>query len=629
MTPASKLARTRVLKFGVFEVDLEARELRKSGLLLKLAPQHFQVLQLLLERAQQIVTREELQQRIWPKDTFVDYDLALKKAVNRLREVLGDSAESPRFIETIPRRGYRFIATVEGGATEARFRERAFTRSRWLGWTAAVVCFAALLSALFGLNAFRVRDRLLGRASVPNIQSLAVLPLTNLSADPAQEYFSDGMTDALISELSQMGAVKVISRTSIMGYKKTNKRLPEIARELKVDGIIEGTVQRSGDRVRITAQLIQSPSDKHLWAASYERDLRDVFALERDVTQEIARQIRARVADQDQLLLVQRRRPVSPKVLEAYLQGKYLLSIEGRGFGDEGQKEAQKYFQQAIDADPNYAPAYLGLADAHCNLLWPSSEDTAITRKMVERAAELDPESSDARVSLAWLKIHDWDWRGGEQELRRAIALNPNNVDAHNWLGCLLDALRRLDEGWKEYQIAQELDPKNDHLSRALNLRGERDRAIAMLLIFLKREPDSYLHMDLHCIYEEKGMYKEAVQELERAATLFGSPEMAANIHRGFAASGYRGAMRQTAAELEHLQATKHWYVPLNLAQTYAALGDKDRAFYWLEEAFQHHDILAASPGIELLDLNADRRFDSLRSDPRFTDLLRRVGLPP
>src|SRR5258708_30090705 len=294
---------SRVLRFGTFEVDLRAGELRKQGVRIKLQEQPFHVLTLLLQRPGEVITREELRSELWQSETFVDFDNSLNTSINKLREALGDSADNPRFIETLPRRGYRFLGSVsgiEGGARGYR-NGKVGSGMRRFRWTVALVSFAVIAAALFVLNVFRVRDRILGSTRIPPIQSLAVLPLTNLSGDPDQEYFSDGMTDALITDLAQMGSVKVISRTSIMRYKKTDKPLPEIARELNVDGIVEGTVQRSGGRVRITAQLIHGLSDKHLWANTYERDLRDVLALQYEEARAIVGEIRIKVAPQDQV----------------------------------------------------------------------------------------------------------------------------------------------------------------------------------------------------------------------------------------------------------------------------------------------------------------------------------------
>ena len=485
----------------------------------------------------------------------------------------------------------------------------------------------ATAATIFGLNAFRARERLAAGTPTPQIQSLAVLPLANLSGDPAQEYFSDGMTDALITELAQIGSLRVISRTSSMLYKQTKKSLPEIARELNVDGIVEGTVQRSGDRVLINAQLIQGPTDKHLWANSYERDLREVFALENDVAGDIARQVQAKLKTPDQATQAQPR-PVNPKVLEAYLQGNYHLQKFSRGSGDEERMKAWEFFQQAIDADPNFAPAYVGLSEAHGGTMQGSTDDHSIERKAAEKAVELDSTLSEAWQNLGDARFDSWDRRGAEESYRRAITLNPNNALAHDDLGWLLDDFERLEEGWKEAQIAQQLDPNHDHLYYALYKRREYDRAIKQLQTMLGNDPNNgLLHHQLYEAYTAKGMYKEAVQHLDRAAILYGLPELAPKLRRAFAVSGYAGAMREYAKELEHLHATKQIFWPVNLAAVYAALGDKDRAFYWLEEGYKRRGNFGS--GVNLLDLKVYRGLDPLRSDPRFADLVSRMGLPP
>jgi TolB-like protein/DNA-binding winged helix-turn-helix (wHTH) protein/Tfp pilus assembly protein PilF len=619
---------------GPWLIEPSLNAVSHNGESIRLAPKVMGVLVCLAQHAGQSVSKEDLLQTVWP-DTFVGDDV-LKGSISELRRVLKDDAREPTIIQTIPKRGYRLVAPVQpvNGAPESSTENRpetqhalVNTRKFWMG--ALEVVAAALLFVFLGANIGGLRALLAGRSDAPQIHSLAILPLQNLSNDPAQEYFSDGMTDALITDLAQIGSVKVISRTSSMQYKQTKKSLPEIARELNVDGIVEGTVQRAGGRVRITAQLIHGPTDKHLWANSYERDMREVFALEQDVTEQIAREVRARLAAPNQAPMTPPR-PASLKVLEAYLQGNYHLSRFSSGSGDEELKKAQEYFQQAIDADPNFAPAYDRLANAHTSLMWPSQEDFDVARKMAERSVELDPSSSDAHETLGTLKFSTWNWPGSEEEYRRAIALNPNNADAHDDLGMLLDATRRLDEGWKEYQIAQELDPNNDHISEDLSRRGQYDRAIAMLQMMLKRYPDSgYGHLALYRDYVKTGMHKEAIQELEKTANLFGFPESASRIHRAFSSSGYRGAMGQYAKELEDLSATKQVFIPVNLAEVYTTLGDKDRAFYWLEQAYIRRDTIAASTDLGLQRLNTEFLLDPLRSDPRFKDLVRRVGLPP
>ncbi len=618
-----------IARFGDFSVDLHSSELRKHGTRIKLQVQPFQVLQVLLEHPGEVVTREELQKRIWPSDTFVDFDQGLNNAVKKLREALGDDADKPRFIETLPKRGYRFLGTVNrGGAAEViepKGEEEAPKRLRWLRPAAALVLLAILAATLvLGLNLFGIRGRVLGSSRVSQIHSLAVLPLRNLSTDPGQEYFSDGMTDTLITDLAQISSLKVISHTSTMQYKDTRKSLPEIARELNVDGIIEGTVQRSGDRVRINAQLIHGPTDNHMWANSYERDMHDVFALERDVTADIAHQVQARVRAPDQVQTPLR--PVNPKALDAYLQGNAHLHRFSRGSGDDELKRAMDYFRQAIDADADFAPAYVGMSSAHYMTLLFSNDEAEIARKAAERAVQLDPSLSEAWKLLADIRGDYWDWHGAEEDYRRALALNPNNADAHDGLGDLLDEIGRLDEGWKESQNAQQLDPNHDHLVYPLEKRHEYDRAIEVILTMLISDPNNgILHHQLYEAYSAKGMHKEAVEQLEQTFTLYGFPQVADKLRSAFAASGYMRAMREYAKELERLHATNQLFIPVNLAAVYAALGDKDRAFYWLERGSEHR----GNAGVNFSEIRVYPGLDPLRSDPRFNDLLRRIGLPP
>jgi TolB-like protein/DNA-binding winged helix-turn-helix (wHTH) protein/Tfp pilus assembly protein PilF len=618
------------IHFGVFELDTESGELRKQGVKIRLQEQPFQILQVLLEHPGRIVTREELKQRIWPSDTFVDFDRGLYNAIKKLREALGDSANTPRFIETLSRRGYRFIATVNGNGTGKVTETLSSAATRpgpsWnlrigvaLG-TGIIVVIAAALGAK------RFSPRSAGSSAAPQIRSIAVLPLQSLSADPAEEYFSDGMTDALITDLAKIGSIKVISRTSSMQYKQTKKTLPEIARELNVDGIVEGTVQRSGDRVRITAQLIQGPTDKHLWASSYEQDVRDVFALERNLTEDIARQIQARLISPERPPLEQPK-PVNPKVLEAYLQGNYHLSRYGEGSGQEETEQASKYFQEAIDGDPNFAPAYVGMAMAHDSLLLGSVEDAAITRRAAERAVELNPDYSDARRELGLVKWQpNLDWRGAEGEFRHAIALNPNNADARYQLGLLLIVMGRVNEGLQECKLAQQLNPNSDESSMCFFHARDYDTSMALQKLMLQKDPrNGYLHCFLFNNYFKKGMQKEAVEEIAACVRLFGVSDGATKIEHELAVSGPRAAIQVYAKGLEDAQAAHQVFLPGNLADAYTILGDKDRAFYWLEQAYLHREMVGIDGGVFFL--GSEPMYDPLRSDPRFKDLLRRVGL--
>lgn len=490
---------------------------------------------------------------------------------------------------------------------------------------AVLVVIAA--AASFAFNAGGIRNRLGTGSSQTRIQSLAVIPLANISGDPSQEYFSDGITEALITDLAEIGSLKVISRTSSMQYKQTKKTLPEIAHELNVDGMIEGTVQRSGDRVRITANLIQAATDKHVWTRSYERDVRDVFTLEREVAEDIARQVHAELTTEKQAQL-SRPQPANPKALDAYLRGNYYLTRAQWSVAEDDKRMAAQYFQQAIDADSDFVPAYIGLANAHDQLARGSSEDTAIRKRAAEKALELDPNSSEAWGILGFIKWFAFDWAGAEHDFRQAVALNPNSASSIDELGLFLAAMGRLDEALREGEIAQELDPNEDHLSFVLEMRGENKRAIELLQRMVLLHPtDSGMHYGLFRNYAETGMYEEAAQELERALTLMGAPDVAADVHRGFAASGYPGAMREYAKALENLQAANKVFAPGNLAYAHSASGDKDRAFYWLEQAYEQRENVGMDGGLWII--KEDHMFDALRNDPRFADLLRRVGLPP
>lgn len=627
------------IRFGTFEADLRAGELRKQGTKIKLQGQPFQVLQVLLEQPGQIVTREELQQKIWPADTFVDFDHGLNNAIRRLRESLNDSAENPRFIETLSRRGYRFIGKVQNGpsATSQEVRPSPTaaemslfaTHKRRFAWGAVFgAALVAALTLVLGLNMRGMRDRLLGKSIAPRIQSLAVLPLQNLSSDPAQEFFSDGLTDSLITDLAQIGSLKVISHTSAARYRKTDKSLPEIAHELNVDGIIEGTVQRSGDRLRINVQLIHGPTDRHLWANSYEGDSRNVLALERSVTEDIARQIRARLTA-TKLQEQTQPWPMDPKALEAYLQGRYHYNLSGKGFGDEEKRNAAQYFEQAVAADPNFAPAYNWLALAHENLLLGSREDVAASWKAAEKAVAIDPNFSDARITLAAIKwMPSLDWRGVEEDFKRNLAINPDSAVAHSAMGILLTVLGRREEGLRESRIAQRLDPYDDDAALGLYLGRDYDGSIAMLRILLQPDPKVGLwHCDLFPNFAMKGMHKEFIEELAQCFSLYGLSEAAANIQHAFASMGYREAVFQWAQEVERLQTTHKAFLPGQLAEAYSILGDKDQAFYWLDQAYEHREMDSFDTGIFFL--GAEPMYDPLRSDSRFADLVRRIGLPP
>jgi TolB-like protein/DNA-binding winged helix-turn-helix (wHTH) protein len=465
-------ARPRLLRFSVFEVDLRTCELRKQGLKVKLHGQPFQVLAMLLERPGELVTREEIREKLWPGDTFIDFEHSVNSSIKRLREALGDDPATPRFIETLPRHGYRFIAPVEGGATPewplpttgpGAIQESPLRRH----WVVAVAggLVVAVVAVLFAFNVAGLRERLVTAVGarhgvpLPKIESIAVLPFENLSHDPEQEFFADGMTEELITNLGKISALRVISRTSVMQYKGTKKPLPQIAHELNVDGIVEGTVQRSENRVRITANLLHAPSDRHLWAESYERDMPDVLTLQSEVGQDIAREVQVRLTPEENARLVHAR-PVNPVAYELYLQGQYHYY---KWRPAEFQK-AIAYFQKAIEADPKWAPAYAGLADSY-GWLW--MEGSLSPQEVLPRfnaalstALEIDATLPEVRYTLAVSAFYyRWDWGEAEREFKRALALNPNLVEARYEYAWFLTSMGRFAEGLTEAKRAVERDP--------------------------------------------------------------------------------------------------------------------------------------------------------------------------
>jgi len=619
--------------FDAFVLDLRAGELRKHGIRIKLQDQPLQILQILLEHTGEVVTRDELQRRLWPADTFVDFEHGLYNAIQRLREALGDSAETPRYIETLSRRGYRFIAPVTNGNRDEAKVEAARTGApvsvisersaphRRLRIPVLVAAGLAVVVFLLAL-AFRwgsFRERLLGRDAVPPIRSLAVLPLQNLSNDINQEYFADGMTDALITDLAQVNSLKVISRTSTMRYKKSDKSLPEIARELNVDGIVEGTVQRSGGRVRITAQLIYAPTDKHVWADAFDREQQDTLALQSTVARAIADQIRVEMTPRERSRL-QDPRPVNLGALEAYLQGQYHAASVGEGSSFEERYRAVEYFREAIRQDPSFSRAYVGLATALIQFVSPAPNDAPIVKDALEKAIALDPDFSDAHVWMARYKeFHDWDYPAAEREFRQAIELDPNNAVAHDFYGNFLDLMGRLPEGAREELRAQELDPGDDHLMDGYNLRGEYARVLEISRNMVATHPtDGIFRHYLYMAYLHNGRDKEAVKQLQQTVILYGHSELAAPLAQAYVSRGRQGFLRLWAEDLEQLH--REGVPPATVAQVYALIGDADNAFKWLEKGYLERDGF-------LLWMKMDPDWTSFRSDPRFQDLEPRIGL--
>src|SRR6202049_3662617 len=583
----------RIIKFGVFEVDLLAGEVRKAGIRQKLAGQPFQVLQVLLEHPQEIVTREELRQRLWPGNTFVDYELALKKAINRLREVLGDSADSPHFIETVPRRGYRFLGTVEAVERHAAIPITPAPTTRMkIPWAlTGGLALAGIAALLFGFNIDKLRTRIFAKSRSLEIRSIAVLPLENLSKDPNQDYFSDGITDALTTELAQIGSLRVISRTSAMHFKGTRETLPEIGRELNVDAVVEGSITRSENRVRITAQLIEAPSDRHLWAKSYERDLKDVLALQDEVARDIAEEIRIKLTPEERTRLAVAR-PIDPAAHEVYLRGRYWWHRRGR----ESELKGLQYFEQAVRLDPSYAPAWAGIADsyivmAHHGVL-PPREAMPKARAAALNALQLDSSLAEAHTSLALVKpAYEWDYAAAENEFTRAIELNPNYSTAHHWYAHYLVIKRRFPEALNEIQRAHDLDPYslviNDFWGLALYSSRDYERALAQFRSMLELDPSgkSFVYESLAQVYEQQGDYTRAIEQRRNALILSGGAQDAASLANAYAAGGAEAYWRKRVELAQRALAA----LALVMAILFAHQGDRDAALKSWQRAYQEH----------------------------------------
>lgn len=623
----------RAVRFATFELDLSSGELRKHGTKIRLQEQPFQILAMLLENPGEIVTRDELRQKLWPSDTFVDFDVGLNSALVRLRATLGDSAERPRFIETLPRRGYRFIAPVEteglgasGMVADAASRpdEQARPTGKWILALNIFTGSAILFAIAFAANLGGFRYRVLSVFSRSSIHSIAVLPLKNLSGDPSQEYFADGMTDALITDLAKFQSLRVISRSSTMRYRDSHKPLAEIARELNVDAIVEGSIVRSGSQVRITAQLIHAASDRHLWAESYERDISNIVPLQSEVARNIATQVQVRLTQEGD-------RPgkeqlPNPQAYDAYLKGRYFWSK----FTLDGVRKSLEYYQEAIDKDPPYAPPYAGLAFSYINLvnlgILPPREGCAKAETQLEYALEKDDSLAEAHAWLGYVKMHyDWDLAGAEKEFQRAIELNPGDAQIHHVYGHYLLAMGRVTEAWTESRRTLELDPSgirsNSHQGWHYFHVRDYDQAIRELQRALTMEPsDGYSRRYLANAYEQKGLYSQAIAALQ-ATPVPPIPVMRAALGYAYAVAGNQSEARKIASELEK-DGKREYVSALDIALIYLGMGDRNRALNWLERAFQERSWF-------LIYVKVDPRFDLLRSDSRFKNLLRRIGLPP
>ncbi len=674
---------SRRYRFEPFEVDFGTAELRRRGLRLKLSGQPLHILEMLLERPGEVVSREELRQRLWEDDTFVDFERGLNAAVNRLREALGDSAAKPRYIETLPRLGYRFIASVSGpsareqppaaaislaaetngtltdpapppafvpspassGHTEqpatppvtADTRSapdpKAFSDSVPLSSSAMPRAGMPgtgisklkwlLLTIGLGLAAILclwIRHRLL-HTEEP-IRSLAVLPLQNLSGNPNEEYFADGMTDELITELAHIPGLRVVSRTSVMQYKGAPKSLAQMARELDVDAIVEGSVARSGDHARITAQLIDARSDKHLWAQSFEGPLGDILSLQDSVAREIALQTRSVLTPAARVELTNARH-INPEAHDAYLRGLYFIQ---RRDGDL----AASYFRKAISLEPDYGAANAGLAEALVTQYVAIDKDAAAIMPpaiaAATRAIELDPYSGEAYTALGAIDTNFlYDWDAAEQNLRKGIELSPSSSDAETWYAIYLTSVGRPAEAVTAMQRAVTLDPLSFWANRLLGSMLYYARRYDESLVALKRAleiaPDKFDFVEgwNANIYEVQGRYSEALTADLKALVSVLSPQEVNSFRLAFATGGwkaYQKARIKFFLTKSSLQCRSNF-----LAMGYLRLGNQAEAFRWFNRDLDNHCNI-------VFDLSADPRLDKIRGDERFRALLRRVNLP-
>ena len=640
-----------VVRFGVFQADVRMGELRKQGIRVRLQEKPFRLLAALLEHPGDVVTRDELKRRLWGDQTFVDFERGLNIATTKVRAALGDSAESPRFIETLPRRGYRFIApvtvTTNVGSSDSGYGmqeqvrpeevdahavatisdgDQAVTTSnmrRWFGRHQAIL-FGALGTTALAMVTLAAVGRLRPTIGPTRVESLAVLPLENLSGDPEQEYLADGITDALITELGKIRTVRVISRTSILPYKGARKSLPDIGRELGVDAVVEGSVVRSGTRIRITAQLLEAASDRHLWAHAFERDVHDVVVLYADVAEAIGREIHANI-DRTATGAV-RARPVDAEAWASYARGRYLWERQGA----DNLKKARDYFRRAIDRQPDYALAYAGLADAYLllaqNRVMTPIEAVPKAKEAALKALELDPSLAEGYTSLAGIACtFEADWSGAERAYRRAFEINPNYAIAHQWWGSTLAGLGRHAEAALEMRKALEIDPVSlragQSAGRALYLARRYTEAVERYKKTLELNPNFVPALTgLGRVYIALGRKEQALADLERAATISDrAPTSLGPLGLAYGLFGDRNRALTILAELKDLSA--HAYVsPLDYADVYLGLRDNDQVFRELHRAAEHQ---LSSLG----SLKTSVEYDPLRSDPRFTDLLRRVNL--
>jgi TolB-like protein/DNA-binding winged helix-turn-helix (wHTH) protein/Flp pilus assembly protein TadD len=642
--------RTRRARFDAFEVDMRSGEVRKHGIRLKLHRQPFQVLSLLLEHAGDLVTRDELRQKLWPGETFVDFETGLNSAVKKLRDALCDSAEEPRYIETLPRRGYRFIAQVQNGDLSTRVAPieplaviPLLPNSIEVGLRAerppdgevdvrptgtSRVRLWLVLGGVAGLALIAVAYVMLRGHTGPTqtkIRSLAVLPLSNLSGDSSQEYLADEMTEELCGRLARIHDLRVISRTSVMRFKGTKLSVPEIARTLGVDAIVEGSVIRQGSRIRVHAQLIRASTDEHLWSDEYDGELGDVLTLESEVAQSIARRVEVKVTGEERARLVAAHH-VSPEVYESYLKAEDEFS---KSSSQAEFEQSIAYFEETIGKDANFAPAYVGLANAYERLGSvlggaPPKETHPKMMSAARKAIELDPDLAEPHVLLAGVYQKQWQWSDAEAEFKRALELNSNDAGAHvgyaKWLLCQ----GRTDEALAWVQRARELDPLG---GAGITPLGGAAITNGFILFHARRydeairelrndDPD---HWILGLALIANGQPDEAITVLEKALGTDRNPAVMGVLVRAYAHAGRSREALRLVDELKRRQQTGY-VAAAPFVNAYLGLGDNEQALAWLERAYQEQSNI-----LQLIKVHP--YFDPLRGDPRFVDLVHRVGL--
>jgi len=628
----SATASESLVRFGAFDLNLQTRELYKDGSIVKLRGHPIDVLAVLLEHPGELVSRETLRNRLWPDNTFVDFEQILNNSVVKLRNALGDRADSPKFIETLPRLGYRFVGPVVASISNdsahapamppannsepsevSRHKGSRLGKSRWVV-TGAVL----MLIAIGALTIFHWKDGARRTPGVPH--RIAVLPLTNISADPQQEYFADGMTEQLITELAHIKAFEVISRTSVMRYRATNKSLPQVAGELSADWIIEGTVQRSGRRVRITAQLIDAKRDAHLWSGSFERDLSDVLALQDEIARSVSAQANLTLTVEERLRLGSAKK-VNPEAYDAFLTGRYFLERWQYA-------KAASEFEKTVAADPHFALAYAYLFEADGNVSY--YQDLPMSGRALNaarRAMELDPGLSEAYTAAGDIAFYgEWKWSACDAEYRRGVELDPNSTDATLHYALCLRAIGRSDAALAELVRGLHLDPVspwlNVHLLLSLYDAHRPDEALAQFRKVIEIDPNSgQAYACAADLFESLGGGSEAIEAHRKADRLSDfSPEEQAALDR---AAG-DGGLHAYWQERLHILAERSRRVrisPLQFADAYIRAGEKDKAMNMLEEAYRQHIS-------RMVWLPTNRLYDPLRTDPRLQSLLHRMRYP-